>query len=296
MARGYTLDIDDWNEGTRDLTLEQQGAYLRLVNAIRKSERALPLDYRKIAAILGVSQRRARTLLADLHKAGKLYIEGNTVHNPRSMRDLAEDARLASGGQSARKPSRRQSNFHNEKNKPHKSLKSKGAEVQSPNSAATAGRAPPSAMPRIMEALGLDPADPVTPAGRSLGGPYNEHEVRYWQDELGLSPSQIVAVVRDVMGRKPDGEPPSSLRYFRGSIERLAKSGADAQKKAQGADKGGKNGAARPVGPEPRCAADLTAFQRSQIEQGEHVVLGGRMVRAGSAEHERWRAALRGGD
>jgi uncharacterized protein YdaU (DUF1376 family) len=84
----------DWNEGTDDLTLEQEGAYLRICNAIYISERPIRDNMFVIAGLLRCSDRKARRLVDDLVKAGKLFIEDGCIVNRRAVDEVSARVRL----------------------------------------------------------------------------------------------------------------------------------------------------------------------------------------------------------
>ena len=94
MTDWYKMNPVDWNDGTDDLTLEQEGAYLRICNAIYISERPIRDNMFVVAGLLRCSDRRARRLVDDLVKAGKLVIEDGVIVNRRAVDELSTRRRL----------------------------------------------------------------------------------------------------------------------------------------------------------------------------------------------------------
>ena len=313
-ARAYTFEIDAWDDGTRDLTLEQEAAYLRVVNAIRRVGGPIPMDYRQLRHLWRCSQRRARNIVSDLEEAGKIEIRDGWIHNPRSMRDLAEEARLrAAAAPKAANPNnirrkRRGRGVHyggigrdkavatnDHPSAPpqpppvrEKSTTAADAPPPPPNNPQPTPIPEPPPLPHVLRALGIDPAASAPP----LSGPFDEQEVRDWQATLGLTPTEIVSVVKDVMKRKRDGELPSSLRYFRGAMEKLATAKAQPKARPEGAG-GGQSATNGPARPMPKTVADLTRYQRSCFEEGKPVMLGSEMIRPDDPRFAAWQRALR---
>lgn len=94
MTDWYKMNPVDWNDGTDDLTLEQEGAYLRICNAIYISERPIRDNMFVVAGLLRCSDRKARRLVDDLVKAGKLLIENGHIVNRRAVDEVSARVRL----------------------------------------------------------------------------------------------------------------------------------------------------------------------------------------------------------
>jgi uncharacterized protein YdaU (DUF1376 family) len=94
MTDWYKMNPVDWNDGTDDLTLEQEGAYLRICNAIYISERPIRDNMFVVAGLLRCSDRKARRLVDDLVKAGKLVIEDGHIVNRRAVDEVSARVRL----------------------------------------------------------------------------------------------------------------------------------------------------------------------------------------------------------
>lgn len=84
----YRMEPAAWDFGTADLTLEEEAAYLRIVNAIHKHKAPIPSNDRVIAGMFRVSTRKARALLQALINAGKVSIQDSMIHNDRAISDL----------------------------------------------------------------------------------------------------------------------------------------------------------------------------------------------------------------
>lgn len=85
MADFYKLDIGDWNVGTDDLTLEQEAAYFRVVNAIRQAEQPIRYNFFVLGGLWRCNERKAKRILKELIDAGKLSVEGGSIINRRAV-------------------------------------------------------------------------------------------------------------------------------------------------------------------------------------------------------------------
>lgn len=88
MTDFYKMDPGAWDFGTADLTLEQEAAYLRIVNATHKHKQPVPDNDRVIAGLFRCSTRKARALVEALVARGKVRIEGGQIVNDRAISDL----------------------------------------------------------------------------------------------------------------------------------------------------------------------------------------------------------------
>jgi len=82
------------------------------------------------------------------------------------------------------------------------------------------GSDPPTFREQALIAMGHDPGG-VTANGRIVGNTSDMLEVDRWKGDLGLSNAEILHVIRDVRGRST-APPPSTFRYFRNAMQRLA--------------------------------------------------------------------------
>lgn len=89
MSDWYKMNPVDWNDGTDDLTLEQEAAYLRLCHAIYITERPIRDNGFVVAGLLRCNERKAKRLLAELEAAGKIVIEGGFISNRRAVEELS---------------------------------------------------------------------------------------------------------------------------------------------------------------------------------------------------------------
>ena len=79
MSGFYKMDPAAWDFGTADLSLEEEAAYLRIVNAIHKHDGPVPNNDRVLAGLFRSSTRKARALLDALVSAGKVVIEDGKI-------------------------------------------------------------------------------------------------------------------------------------------------------------------------------------------------------------------------
>lgn len=101
MSSFYKMDPSDWDFGTVNLSLEEEAAYLRIVNAIHKHDAPVPNNDRVLAGMFRSSTRKARALLDALVAAGKVVIEDGKIWNDRARSDLVR-RQLTSGSAALR--------------------------------------------------------------------------------------------------------------------------------------------------------------------------------------------------
>lgn len=90
MSSFYKMDPARWDFGTANLSLEEEAAYLRIVNAIHKHDAPVPDNDRVLAGMFRVSTRKARSLVDALVALGKLTIEDGQIWNDRARSDLVQ--------------------------------------------------------------------------------------------------------------------------------------------------------------------------------------------------------------
>ena len=115
MTEFYKMDPAAWDFGTAELSLEEEAAYLRIVNAIHKHKGPVPNNDRVLAGMFRVSTRKARSLLDALVMAGKLTVEDGKIWNFRARSDLVQrgfvsSSRAESGAKGGRTKAERSSN------------------------------------------------------------------------------------------------------------------------------------------------------------------------------------------
>lgn len=88
MSGFYKMDPAAWDFGTAELSLEEEAAYLRIVNAIHKHDGPVPDIDRILAGLFRTSTRKARSLVDALVRVGKLTIEDGKIWNERARSDL----------------------------------------------------------------------------------------------------------------------------------------------------------------------------------------------------------------
>ena len=101
MAEYYKFEIANWDEGTAMLTLEQEAAYLRVVNAIRLKDQPLTFNMFALCGIWRCNERKAKRLLGELVDAGKLRIEDGKIINDKAVEDASNLRRLRADRASA---------------------------------------------------------------------------------------------------------------------------------------------------------------------------------------------------
>lgn len=88
MSNFYKMDPAKWDFGTADLSLEEEAAYLRIVNAINKHDAPVPNNPRVLSGMFRCSLRKAKSLLEVLIEAGKVYVEDGKIWNERARSDV----------------------------------------------------------------------------------------------------------------------------------------------------------------------------------------------------------------
>jgi len=93
MTDWYKMNPVDWNDGTEDLTLEQEAAYLRICHAIYITERPVRDNGFVIAGLLRCNDRRAKRLVSELVGLGKITIENGFISNRRAVEEVSNRSR-----------------------------------------------------------------------------------------------------------------------------------------------------------------------------------------------------------
>lgn len=88
----YKRNPQDWFNGTRDLTLEEKGAYNELLELLYLRDRPIPDDARFVANFLNVSQRRWKAIRRALLDAGRLVLRGDYLSDERFERERGQFA------------------------------------------------------------------------------------------------------------------------------------------------------------------------------------------------------------
>lgn len=90
MSGFYKMDPAAWNQGTDNLSLEEEAAYLRIVNAMHIHHGPVHYHDRVLAGLFRCSARKARSLVDALVTAGKLTVEDGLIYNERARKDLVQ--------------------------------------------------------------------------------------------------------------------------------------------------------------------------------------------------------------
>ena len=86
---------DDWIAGTGELSLEQEGAYIRICALIYSRNRPIPDNDRWLAGMCRVSLRKWRTLRQQLLDIGKITVQDGLIHQKRCQFELEKAAERA---------------------------------------------------------------------------------------------------------------------------------------------------------------------------------------------------------
>lgn len=101
MTDWYKMNPVDWNDGTEDLTLEQEAAYLRLCHAIYITERPIRDNGFVVAGLLRCNDRKAKRLISELEAAGKITVENGVISNRRAAEEVSNRNRTRAERKSA---------------------------------------------------------------------------------------------------------------------------------------------------------------------------------------------------
>mgnify|MGYP003424775477 FL=1 len=101
MAEFYKFEITNWNEGTANLSLELEAAYLRVINAIRLADQAITFNTFVLCGLWRCNDRKAKRILAELIDAGKIYVEDGKLVNQKAADDASALNRLRADRASA---------------------------------------------------------------------------------------------------------------------------------------------------------------------------------------------------
>jgi len=92
MGEFYKMEYDAWDEGTVELSLEEEAAYLRLCHQMYRRRQPVPVYDRMLCALWRCHQNKARPLLQRLIDKGKItLLPDGRVTNGRVAREI--DAR-----------------------------------------------------------------------------------------------------------------------------------------------------------------------------------------------------------
>ena len=237
MSNFYKMDPAAWDFGTAELTLEQEAAYLRIVNAIHKHDGPVPYVDRVIAGLFRCSTRKAKRLVAELIEAGKITVEDGHIWNERARselvhRQLASSSAAVRGSKGGRTRANNAAKSLERNDQPQATASTRIEEnrIES-SSSARAREAEPDVAPKpdadpkswtddqlydeVLSAVGLKdgrlptywmPPAAVVHVGR-------------WRKDLGLSASQIVEVAHQC--RKRHDEPPKGPKALDGAMKRM---------------------------------------------------------------------------
>jgi hypothetical protein len=235
MAEFYKFEIANWNEGTANLTLEQEAAYLRIINAIRLSDQPITFNLFVLCGLWRCNERKAKRILQELIDAGKVYVEDGKIINKKAveaasnLRGLRVERASAGrrGGIESGK-SRRKSLENNDSCEAIASTREEKRREEdiggggSARARETADPQPevPTFRERILAAMGVGPDGIVGPS-KFVGGQGDMAEAVRWLTLPGLTEDVAVAEVERLSAAKSDG-PAHSFRYFTPAMQRLS--------------------------------------------------------------------------
>lgn len=95
MSEFYKRNPSEWMDGTNDLTLEQEAAYSRIVDATALYDQAPRHNIHVLCGLWRCAPRKAERLLKELIDLGKLTIEDGRVVNERAVKEASNRRALS---------------------------------------------------------------------------------------------------------------------------------------------------------------------------------------------------------
>ena len=258
MSDFYKMDPAAWDFGTASLSLEEEAAYLRIVNAIHKHKAPVPDNDRILAGLFRCSTRKARSLVNALVDAGKLIVDDGVILNNRALKDLKARGYLSNiraevGAKGGRARAEKAASCHNSQPFREHFATISGVEMVTNhqrtdneqdnksliyNNAAEAIGSPrvekrredsgdgsardgsPTLREQILEAMGHHPTG-VTATGKIFGTQADMAEVSRWLALPAITPENLIEEIRRVSAQKR-GPPPNTFSYYTKAIQRLS--------------------------------------------------------------------------
>ena len=225
----------DFEAGASHLTLEEDGAYNRLLRLMWMTPGcSLPDDVAWIARRMRVDQatfdRVVKPIIAEFmqRRSGKVFSARLTLEWKKA--NVTYKARSEAGRKGGRpkkidnKEKQQKAGFDFDKAGPKQPEPEPDKEEGGGSACARETSDPESQTDRetLLAAIGADPVSGlIGPNGKRLGTQSDMLEAERWIN-LGLTIPQIAEEMRRLIADKRDGCPPSSFRYFTPAMVRLA--------------------------------------------------------------------------
>jgi uncharacterized protein YdaU (DUF1376 family) len=227
------LWTDAYLSDTKHLTTTEHGAYLLLLMAMwRTKTKSLPHDDKRLAKIAGCTPSQWARMRPTI-------MEFFDVEDGQITQGRLTDEAIAVRQRSAKQSDKAKSRWLKNKGRNDPAalpLECRGNASLNPshipsstNTQQQLSTTPPEQPPlpddptdreTILAAMGHEPSG-LTPTGRLVGNPADMEEARRWRDDLGLSLTECVAVIRAVAAR-PAYKPPARFSYFAAVMAELA--------------------------------------------------------------------------
>lgn len=222
----YKMDFEAWDEGTIDLSLEQEAAYLRLCHQMYRRHGPIPNSKRLLCVIFRCGHVKAAALLNALIKAGKILVtEDGLLTNERVGKELLNREYVSSKRRVAGHKGGTNSGVARAKPLENNDTSEAIASTPSNQRREDKRREQVSTVEDSTQASGIDAdyarlqieiAQAFCEAGNAI--PPHPGRARVWLAN-GFSPELIISVIREGLARKPDI---SVLSYFDGRLKEAA--------------------------------------------------------------------------
>jgi uncharacterized protein YdaU (DUF1376 family) len=222
----YKMDFEAWDEGTIDLSLEQEAAYLRLCHQMYRRHGAIPNSKRLLCVIFRCGHTKATALLKGLIQAGKIVLtDDGMLANHRVSKELADREQVSTKRRAAGHQGGTNSGAARRKSLETNDVGEANASTPTNQRREEKRRELVSTVEGSTSAAQID-ADyarlqaEIAQAFAEIGNVMPPHpgRARVWLAN-GFSPDLIISVIREGLARKPDI---SNLSYFDNRLREAA--------------------------------------------------------------------------
>ncbi len=222
----------DWLAGTRGFSAVESGVYITLICRMYEEAGPVERDDSRLARTCGCSVQTFRKTLDFLMAEGKVTEDENGLFNDKvadtleNISQKSEKARTSAKRRWARKSNKNKGGSDADAMRTHKKgiceshANHKPLTIDADDARARA-REGPTFREQLLTAIGADPESGILgPNGKMIGTRAHMAEAEKWLDDLGLSESECVCVIGEVVARMR--EPAATFKYFTPAMRDLA--------------------------------------------------------------------------